>query len=47
MSQLRPGAGSASTFVPDTYIIMTRSSAHVAACLTPGLREAVVWAVLA
>lgn len=42
----RGGAGSASAFVPVTYMV-TSSSAHIAVCPTQGLREAVVWAVLA
>lgn len=46
MPQLRPGAGSPSTFAPVTYI-MTSSSAHIVVCPEQGLREAVVWAVLA
>lgn len=46
MSQLCRGAQSAITFVPVIYI-MPRSSAHVAVCPIQGLREAVVWAVLA
>lgn len=46
MSQICRGAGSARTFVPVTCI-RPRSSACVPMCPMQGLREAVVWTVLA